>query len=629
MPIVNASHKATWNKTSQHVARQAHLGNTYTPEVFASYMVRTFLHHDLVASLKEPNERWLEPAVGAGAFYFAILDWVVEQGEDPWRFALRFDALDVDAQAIEVFRTKVRQWFDAHGCAEQDVALLPIYHGSLATFAAPDTGYRGIIANPPYLSPARWSKEPAERQRLLREWQAACPGVSDPRSDLYVYFFEWAHTHLMTGGVSVFLCSDTWLEREFGAHLRAQFRDAPELHLSQIAVWPWASVFRDDTCPVVTVVRRQAVNGGADAKKSPTQLQVFEGDPVTGTPVAYRDGTSPLHVQTVDLREWFSVGTVHRRGWLTNGPLMPAIRAAMTDYQPLAVPLLTWMRAESVSTTLNQLAGSPGFVAKPGGTGAKAQSAWAGKTEDWKDGTPIFYQAQARVGKPVDYAPSQTVQNLKCRMAQDAVAPYAALLRTGGIWMSGAIDRMPLPMYTKESVPVLGVSKYLHLAATDALNDSLRAQGLGSHSPEPLMAALLTCTPVLLSMEYQLQEGTRKTLRTNEQGYAKEITRGRLEDILLPNIRTWSAAAIQGVLDAQSNRASQSLSRMDDAMANPAWLAVDDAIREAMGVGVEEWNQWRAVVLACYWRRMRATLRYGTAQARLANSMPLSRSERP
>ena len=143
------------------------------------------------------------------------------------------------------------------------------------------------------------------------------------------------------------------------------------------------------------------------------------------------------------------------------------------------------------------------------------------------------------------------------------------------------------------------------------------------------MAALLTCTPVLLSMEYQLQEGTRKTLRTNEQGYAKEITRGRLEGILLPDIQTWSTAAIQNVIDAQSNRASQSLSRMDDAMANPAWLAVDDAIREAMGVGVEEWNQWRAVVLACYWRRMRATLRYGTAQARLANSMPLSRSERP
>ena len=101
MPIVNASHKATWNKTSQHVARQAHLGNTYTPEVFAAYMVRTFLHHDLVASLKEPNERWLEPAVGAGAFYFAILDWVVEQGEDPWRFALRFDALDVDAGFLD------------------------------------------------------------------------------------------------------------------------------------------------------------------------------------------------------------------------------------------------------------------------------------------------------------------------------------------------------------------------------------------------------------------------------------------------------------------------------------------------------------------------------------------------
>lgn len=145
MPIVNASHKATWNKTSQHVARQVHLGNTYTPEVFAAYMVRTFLHHDLAASLKEPNERWLEPAVGAGAFYFAILDWVVEQGEDPWRFALRFDALDVDAQAIEVFRTKVRQWFDAHGCAERDVSLLPIYHGSLSRLRRQTRGIGALL----------------------------------------------------------------------------------------------------------------------------------------------------------------------------------------------------------------------------------------------------------------------------------------------------------------------------------------------------------------------------------------------------------------------------------------------------------------------------------------------------
>ena len=183
--------------------------------------------------------------------------------------------------------------------------------------------------------------------------------------------------------------------------------------------------------------------------------------------------------------------------------------------------------------------------------------------------------------------------------------------------MSGAIDRMPLPMYTMESVPVLGVSKYLHLEATNAFNESLRSLGLGTYAPEPLLTALLTCTPVLLSMEHRLQEGTRKTLRTNEQGYAKEITRGRLEGILLPDIRTWNKTATLGVIVAQQSRAQLSLSRMDEAMANPGWLAVDDAIRCAMQVSEEEWNQWRAIALACYWRRMRATLHYGAAYQRL------------
>lgn len=118
-------------------------------------------------------------------------------------------------------------------------------------------------------------------------------------------------------------------------------------------------------------------------------------------------------------------------------------------------------------------------------------------------------------------------------------------------------------------------------------------------------------------MEYQLQEGTRKTLRTNEQGYAKEITRGRLEDILLPNIRNVERSGYPGRAQRAIESSIAIVVSMDDAMANPAWLAVDDAIREAMGVGVEEWKpmaRGRARLLlaanACY-----VALRHGTGAA--------------
>lgn len=607
MPVLKSAHKTSWNKPSQHVERQAHLGNTYTPDAFAAYMVRTFLMDDIKASLTDKHARWLEPAVGAGAFYFAVLDIVHELGGNPWHFALRFDAVDVDEKAIDVFRARVKDWFDTHQLEYGELACLPIHHVSLATFSPPGLGYRGIVANPPYLAPARWADAPEERASMLTAWQKTCPDVVDTRSDLYIYFFDWAHRHLATDGVSVFLCSDTWLDREFGQSLRDMLRDSNTYHLDTVAAWPWAALFRDDTCPIVTVVR----HAGSRLSSSATSLRVFEGNPLTNQSIAYDHGLRPEYQRNVDLKDWFHPHTVHRRGWLTNGPLMTYLHQAMAVYRPMAVPLSSLVDVEGFVPTLNKLSGTKEFLAKPNSTGSKSQSDWIGNPSEWAKGVPIFYQAQARVGKPVDYSPAVDIDVLKCRIdAAYARNHLGGCLRTGGVWLSGAIDRMPLPMYTTALTPVLGVSKYFHLRPLDAV---AALDGIA-----PLLAALLACTPVVLAMELQLQEGTRKTLRTDEQGYAKEITKSRLEGVLVPDVIAWGRPEMERVVACQIARQHVSLPRLDVAMVNALWKSVDEAIRTAMGVDAAQWAAWQALALALYWRRMRAVRHYGRVFKSLA-----------
>ncbi len=84
------------------------------------------------------------------------------------------------------------------------------------TFAEVFAGQRGfdvVVANPPYVRQEKiGSTKPALRQLY--------PGSTNARSDLYCYFYDRALQLLRTGGVQVFVCSNSWLDVGYGAKLQ-------------------------------------------------------------------------------------------------------------------------------------------------------------------------------------------------------------------------------------------------------------------------------------------------------------------------------------------------------------------------------------------------------------------------
>lgn len=175
--------------------------------------------------------------------------------------------------------------------------------------------------------------------------------------------------------------------------------------------------------------------------------------------------------------------------------------------------------------------------------------------------------------------------------------------RSGGVWISQAIDRFPLVFVqdpTEAATDWIGVSKYLHAQ----LHPSLSTRS-------DVLAAVLTSTPVLLMMDRYLKEGTRKTLRTNENGFAKEIRKLDVEELLVPNMMLWPASTLDQISALQAKRGTVSLHRFDDAIKNTEWLAIDKLIMDALGFDSAEQSAMQKIATALYWRRMRNVLVYG------------------
>ena len=320
------SHKKNWGDQVAHgVERKQELGNTNTPLDVANHIVKKVVG---AVDLSNPG-RWLEPAVGAGNFYIASLQHFQSLGGDPYLLAQNFDALDIDADAIAVFK---RRLHDIFGWSEQHIALLPIHNTSLVDFT-PTASYDWIVTNPPYLSPRNWGKTETERTTMLEQWQKVVTGV-DKRADLFIYFFHWCHRHLSDNGKSVFLCSDGWLDSGYGQTLRDEVV-SDNFNLDQIIVWPWKALFRDDTCPIVTVVRK--------TKDTGTTLIVDDRNPLDNNAACYVGGENSVWSEILsaqDMKNWFAEDTKNRRQRLVTSPqLYSKLTTVVEELEMVCVPL--------------------------------------------------------------------------------------------------------------------------------------------------------------------------------------------------------------------------------------------------------------------------------------------------
>jgi len=86
-------------------------------------------------------------------------------------------------------------------------------------FAGENGGFDIVLANPPYV---RQENIPEPVKKWIKK-QEIYGSVITGKSDLYAYFFARTKYLLKQGGVSCFICSNTWMDVEFGFLLQKEF----------------------------------------------------------------------------------------------------------------------------------------------------------------------------------------------------------------------------------------------------------------------------------------------------------------------------------------------------------------------------------------------------------------------
>lgn len=174
------------NETGQHA----------TPQELARAIVRG----GLPFVEDEENVRFLDPAVGTGAFYSALLS--------------ELDHLPAYAHGIEIdsrFVQAGRELWEKKG--------LEITQADF-TRVMPNIGQRVnfLVTNPPYVRHHHLDKQ--QKAHLQSEVERRIGRKISGLAGLYVYFLLLSHTWMREGGVAAWLIPSEWMEVNYGEVLR-------------------------------------------------------------------------------------------------------------------------------------------------------------------------------------------------------------------------------------------------------------------------------------------------------------------------------------------------------------------------------------------------------------------------
>lgn len=275
--------------------------------------------------------RAIEPACGSGAFLIPMVERLIESASNHGRdLATATDAV----LAIDLLQGNVDLSRDAVASTLESGGVLPSAAGVLASAwvhrrdfllepPAPRTA-NFVVGNPPYI---RLEAVPRERSDAYRR---SCNTMGG-RADVYVGFYEHALLALCDNGALGFICADRWMRNAYGAHLRELISTewAVETLLSMTGV----DAFEDevDAYPAVTIIRRQAQEGGPLVVDGGARFGHAEGREVVAlASKASTALTTGRGYRAARLDSWFK----GRAGWPNGSPQQLAVIAALEARLP-------------------------------------------------------------------------------------------------------------------------------------------------------------------------------------------------------------------------------------------------------------------------------------------------------
>ncbi len=177
---------------------------------------------DFILDLSDLNDkssflikRTLDPSVGEGIFILRLIDRIIKAFHDNAnniKQALQnITAVEMDKAKCMIFRKNVSQLLEKYSLEKNLVDNITLINSD---YLLANTGkYDVIIGNPPYV---RYDNIPISKIDAYRSLYSCFKN----RCDLYVPFFEKGLKSLNSNGILTFICSDRWLNNQYGHMLR-------------------------------------------------------------------------------------------------------------------------------------------------------------------------------------------------------------------------------------------------------------------------------------------------------------------------------------------------------------------------------------------------------------------------
>lgn len=527
-----------------------YLGNTNTDEGVSRSLCDVVMHDMSIVE----TDRFLEPAVGTGAFYFGMIDVLINKGFDVDHVISKMvTAIDVDETALIILRNRIKS---KHG--EDIAARADIRHVDFTTFNFDLEKFALILTNPPYVS----DKNIIPAFNLTKEEWKKIVSVSMPydlpsRADLYALFILKSFSLLAETGTAAFLCSDTWMESDFGRPIR-NLITGKDFHLNLIINAQMAPFFRDDTNAVFFSVTK-----GENKDEDVTIFNMRTPGQIL-----------PQHVEAKTV-------PISRIRTIFEDDDIPNKRNALILFGPEFDEISSWFHDNSQAfIRINEISN----ISTTSLSIAKLR-----ETLDIHDQAddliPVFWQKQARVNSPPNYKTHISSAELSV-FVDTADVNRAGLikgLRTRNIYLSTIIDRFPLVFIP--SLDTLHISKYISIQPLEITQTDLAMRVQSVYS--------------MLSMEIILKEGTRKTLRKGECGLAKEISANDLKHVLIPRLENSSVSP--KTLKYQN----KIIYNIEDALKDPDYWETQREITRRMGLTENDLRFAVKKLLFLYSLRMR------------------------
>lgn len=524
--------KEFWHYNKK-IGIETKLGNTNTDDDL-SKIILNFLHIELNETIKI-----LEPAVGSGSFYFALLEKLKDYYSIEYIVENILYAYDIDEEALSILKNRLIEQY--HYQINQNTK---IFHQDFL-LSHNNIQFDYIITNPPYISYRH-----IKNKKEFIHYSDIDKDILKT-SDLYIYFYIKCMKMLKNNGKMLFLCSDTWIDAEFGNVLKKYLTETKEYNLDYLINSQLYPFFRDDTNAIITIISK--------TNKQESIICNYR-EYIT------REFTTQFKITKQELKTLFEDETIlnKRNALVLFFDYYHSLKHLFND-NSCFIKIKDEFEVQTTSESFSKLNNKVENISS-------------------NHNLVIFWQPQARVNRKPNYKNFIKAQELPYQIEN----PNDKNIKNKGIYLSNVIDRFPLVFNI--DYPSYHVSKYFYL----------KDKNIRNNNQTNLKHILLNNIFTFLNMELELKEGTRKTLRKGEYGLAKEINKKDLMEIKIPNINDFSE--IKNDIIQYSNKI---IYNIEDALKDNNYLNIQLFIAKKLNFSKEQTLEIIKNLLFLYLLRMR------------------------